>query len=215
MSRTGRPPRTSRAQIMAAARTLIDRDGWEKLTMRRLAAETGTSATTLYHHVRDKDDLLIQLLDHYADEIPRPQLPGDPRGRIIVAATVMHDTLAAWPWVAEVLTSDDLVGESALWMTEAIMSGFVDSGRSPEQAVHSYRSIWYYTAGEILIRANTVRRRASDRANHRDAVLLRQTQLPTISAVADRWPELSVQDTYQLGLRALVDGLLTASPVTG
>ena len=37
--RTGRPPVTSRAEILAAARQLIDRDGWEKLTIRRLAAE--------------------------------------------------------------------------------------------------------------------------------------------------------------------------------
>jgi len=45
------------AQILAAARRLIDRDGWDNLTIRRLAAETCIGAT-MYHHVRDKDDLL-------------------------------------------------------------------------------------------------------------------------------------------------------------
>src|SRR5690606_20842620 len=88
--RTGRPPATSRAQILDAARRLIDTEGIEKLTIRRLAAELGVGATTLYHHVRDKDDLLIQLLDHHGAQIERPALPEDPRERIIVAATVMH-----------------------------------------------------------------------------------------------------------------------------
>ncbi len=58
---TGRPPVTSRAEIFAAARRLIDRDGWEKLTIRALAGELGIGATTLYHHVRDKEDLLLLL----------------------------------------------------------------------------------------------------------------------------------------------------------
>jgi AcrR family transcriptional regulator len=111
--RIGRPPSTSRPQILEAARAILDRDGWEKLTVRRLAAELGVGATTLYHHVRDKDDLLVQLLEHYAGQLPRPELPADPRERIIAAATVMHDSLAAWPQAVEVLTADDLLGESA------------------------------------------------------------------------------------------------------
>lgn len=197
---------------MAAARTLIERDGWETLTMRRLAAETGTAATTLYHHVRDKEDLLLQLLEHYAAEIPRPELPTAPRERAIAAATVMHDALAEWPWIVEVLSGDNLVGESAFWMVEAIMSAAVDSGLSPVEALHFYRTIWYYTAGEIMIRANGVRRRAGGKPTYRDTVLLKQTHLPTIAAVAAQWPELSMQDTYQYGLRGLVNGLLDSHP---
>ncbi|MEU6756605.1 TetR/AcrR family transcriptional regulator, partial [Streptomyces sp. NPDC046685] len=42
--RVGRPPVTSRAQILIAARRLIDRDGWDKLTIRRLAGEIGIGA---------------------------------------------------------------------------------------------------------------------------------------------------------------------------
>ncbi|WP_433323474.1 TetR/AcrR family transcriptional regulator [Spirillospora sp. CA-294931] len=209
--RTGRPPRTSRAQILAAARRLIDRDGWEKLTIRRLAAEAGTAPTTLYHHVRDKDDLLTQLLNDYAGQIPRPDLPDDPRERILTAAIVMHDALADWPWVAEILTADDLTGESALWMVETIVGGAVELGLTPERAVDLYRGVWYFTAGEILIRANAARRRAEPpRAIRRDEVFreLDAARYPHLAAVADRWPELTARDTYASGLRALVDGLL-------
>lgn len=210
--RTGRPPRTSRAQIMAAARLLIDRDGWQKLTMRRLAAETGTAPTTLYHHVRDKEDLLTQLLNDLADQIPRPRLPDDPRERIVTAATVMHDSLAAWPWIAELLTADDLTSRSALWMVETILAGAVDSGCTPEQAVHVYRSIWYYTVGEILIRANAARRRSdNDRPIYRDALFrdLNEDEFPHLAALAGRWPALVSRDTYADGLRAMVEGLLS------
>lgn len=209
--RTGRPPRTSRAEILTAARTLVDRDGWDKLTIRRLAAEIGVGATTLYHHVRDKDDLLIQLLDYYADQIPRPSLPADPRSRIVAAATVMHDSLSGWPRVAELLTADDLVGRSALWMVDAMVGGAMDCGCTPAQAVEVYRSIWYYTVGEITVRSNSARRRATnERPIHRDAVYrtIDTSELPALAAVGENWAELAARDTYARGLKAFVDGLL-------
>ncbi|GCD96198.1 TetR family transcriptional regulator [Embleya hyalina] len=196
---------------MTAARRLIDRDGWRKLTMRRLATEADAAPTTLYHHFRDKDDLLAQLLNDYADTIPRPDLPDAPRERVLVAATLIHDSLAAWPWIVEVLAADDLTGESALWMVEAIIAGAIDCGCTPEEAVDLYRSVWYFTVGEILVRANAERRRADpQRPNRRDAVLgeADPARLPHLAALADRWPALVSRNTYPQGLRALVDGLL-------
>ncbi|CAI7974338.1 TetR/AcrR family transcriptional regulator, tetracycline repressor protein [Frankia sp. Hr75.2] len=214
----GRPPRTSRADIIAAARRLIDRDGWEKLTMRRLAAEAGTASTTLYHHVRDKDDLLTQLLDDYAEQMPRPAMPADPRERIITAATVIRETLAAWPWVVGVLIQDDQVGRAALWMVETLLAGAIECGCTPEQAVDLYRSIWYYTAGEILVRANRDQQRAEKRGPARRDDLIRgadATELPHLAALAERWASLASRDTYSLGLRNLVDGFLRNLPDRG
>lgn len=210
MSRIGRPPATSRPQILEAARAILDRDGWEKLTIRRLAAELGVGATTLYHHVRDKDDLLVQLLEYYADRLPRPELPSDPRARIVAAATLMHDSLAAWPEIVEVLTADDFLGESALWMVDGIVGGAIGCGCTPERAVEVYRSIWYYTLGELLVRARAGRRAAQERPRYRDRVFadLDEARFPSLAIVGDRWPELTARDTYRAGLRAFVDGLL-------
>ncbi|MEV4311662.1 TetR/AcrR family transcriptional regulator [Actinocrispum sp. NPDC049592] len=209
-SRPGRPAVTSREQILTAARLLVERDGVQKLSLRRLAAELDVGVTTLYHHVRDKEDLLIQLLGHYAEQIERPELPSTPRDRILAAATTMHDSLAAMPWAVEVLTADDLLGESALWMVEGIVGGAVDAGCSPEQAVVLYRGIWYYTVGELLVRAHSARRREDERPVYRDNVFsgLDASRLPHLAAIGDRWAELTAKDTYVEGLRAFVDGSL-------
>ncbi|MCX4669128.1 TetR/AcrR family transcriptional regulator [Streptomyces sp. NBC_01381] len=208
--RTGRPPVTSRAQILTAARELIDRDGWEKLTIRRLAAELGIGATTLYHHIQSKDDLLILLLNHHVARIERPQLPGAPRERIVVAATALHDALAAWPWAAEVLSADGFVGlldESAMWMVEAIVAGAEDHGCTPEQSVDVFRSLWYYTVGEVLVRAHSARRHAAGHPfAYRDD--LDPSQVPHLAAIGVRWAALAARDIYPQGLRAFVDGLL-------
>jgi AcrR family transcriptional regulator len=213
---------TSRPEILAAARRLIDRDGWEKLTVRRLAAELGIGATTLYHHVRDKEDLLLLLLNEYAGRIVAPPLPSAPRDRIVVAASALHESLAAWPWAAEILTADGfvgLLGEPALWTVETIVAGAVDAGCTPEQGVEIFRSLWYYTVGEILVRAHSARARA-DREHRLPADgffgRLDASRLPVLAAVGDQWPVVAARDTYPWGLRAFVDGLLAhARPVAG
>lgn len=202
MSRTGRPPVTSRAEILAATRRLIDVDGWEKVTVRRLAGELGIGATTLYHHVRDKEELLVLVLSEYARQVPLPELPDDPRERIVVAALTIRDALASWPWAAQEITTDGLLGRlggPAVQLVEIIVAGAVEYGCTPERAVHVFRSIWYYTVGENLVRV---------RALTRPRGVFEPADTPQLSAIGERWPEWAAQDTYEMGLRALLTGLL-------
>ncbi|MCP2337423.1 TetR/AcrR family transcriptional regulator [Actinomadura rupiterrae] len=210
----GRPARISREEIIETARRIVDGDGVGKLTMRRLATEVGSTPMALYHHVRDKEELLVLLLDDYAARtLRRPGPSADPRERVIAAATAIHEALAACPWIVEVLTADDLMSTSALWFVEQIVDGLVGCGLSPDRAVHGYRAIWYYTAGEIVVRTTAGRRRADDdRATYREKVFadLDPDELPRLAQTADRWAALTAEDTYDDGLQALVDGLLAA-----
>ncbi|MFE6764587.1 TetR/AcrR family transcriptional regulator [Streptomyces sp. NPDC057689] len=210
----GRPPRISREEIIGTARRIVTEGGVSRLTMRRLAAEVGSTPMALYHHVRDKEELLVLLLDDYASRtLRRPELPDDPRERVVVAATAIHEALAACPWIVEVLTADDLMSTSALWFVEQIVDGLVACGLPLDRAVHGYRSLWYYTAGEIVVRTTAARRRQDDgRTTYREQVFsdLDPDELPRLAQAADRWAPLTAEDTYGDGLRALVDGLLTS-----
>ncbi|MEW1861095.1 TetR/AcrR family transcriptional regulator [Streptomyces sp. NBC_00669] len=209
----GRPPRISREEVIEAARRIVAEEGVDRLTMRRLATEIGSTPMALYHHVRNKEELLVLLLDDYTERtLRRPELPAEPRERIVVAASTIHEALAACPWIVEVLTADDLMSTAALWFVEQIVDGLVVCGLSPERAVHGYRAIWYYTAGEIVVRTSAARRRTDDdRPTYREQVFaaLDPGELPRLAKVADRWAPLTAEDTYRDGLRALVDGLLT------
>ncbi|WP_017558951.1 TetR/AcrR family transcriptional regulator [Nocardiopsis baichengensis] len=209
--RIGRPPRLSQEAIISAAQRLLAAEGPDGLSMRRLAKELDSTPMALYHHVRDKDDLLLLLLEAHARGIPRPELPGDPRDRMVAAAELLHDVLAECPWIIEVVATDDLMAVSALWIVEAIVDAAVECGLTPDQAVDAYRVIWYYTVGELLIRVTRDRRRAeSDRPSHRDRefAALSGDAYPRLASLADRWAELTGRDTYRQGLEAVVDGLL-------
>ncbi|MFI9159439.1 TetR/AcrR family transcriptional regulator [Kitasatospora aureofaciens] len=211
---TGRPPRISREELVDTARRIVTEEGVERLTMRRLASEVGSTPMALYHHVRNKEELLVLLLDDHAARTLRPtELPSEPRERVVAAAAAIHEALSACPWIVEVLTADDLMSTHALWFVEQLVDGLVDCGLSLERAVQGYRAIWYYTAGEIVVRTTAARRRAgNDRPTYREQVFagLDADEYPRLAQVADRWEPLTAQDTYRDGLRALVAGLLAA-----
>lgn len=83
-----RKPRFSRDDIAAAALIIADTEGFEALSMRRLAAELGAGTMTLYHYVRTKDELLALLHDAVMGEliVPDDELPDDWRAAITLIA---------------------------------------------------------------------------------------------------------------------------------
>src|SRR5665213_1341880 len=150
--RRGRPPRLSRDAVIDAARVIVERDGIDALTMRRVARELGSSAMAIYRHVRDKDELLVLLLDRLAAELPRPRFSDDPRRRVQQASRFMRDGLARYGWVGDVLAQGDLIAPEILWLIEEIVAGLMACGLSESQAADGYRTIWQFTVGELIIR---------------------------------------------------------------
>jgi AcrR family transcriptional regulator len=65
----------SRDAIVDAAFEVLDREGLDALSMRRLAQQLGAGAASLYWHVRNKDELIDLMLDRAVGELP---LPGPP-----------------------------------------------------------------------------------------------------------------------------------------
>ena len=75
----------SREPIVAAALELVDRDGWDALSMRRLAVELDVWPMAIYRHFSDKEDLLAAVADAAADRVAAPggdlrQLAHEARG---------------------------------------------------------------------------------------------------------------------------------------
>ncbi|MFH8496295.1 hypothetical protein [Streptomyces coeruleorubidus] len=69
------------------------------------------------------------------------------------------------------------------------------------------RYIWYYTVGEVLVRAHSARRRDEGRPfAYRDD--LDPSHVPHLAAIGVRWAALAARDIYPEGLRTFVDGLL-------
>ena len=76
----GRPPTIDREAVLDTAIRLLDAEGVEALTMRRLASELGVSAMAPYRHVDSKDELLMVLVDRLAARLVYPLRPRGPEG---------------------------------------------------------------------------------------------------------------------------------------
>ncbi|MBV7671600.1 TetR/AcrR family transcriptional regulator [Streptomyces halstedii] len=210
----GRVGRLSRQTILTAAQGVLREEGAGNLSMRRLAKELSSTPMALYHHVRDKEELLLLLLDAHAEAFPRPELPEEPRERLLASAQVLHDILADCPWIVEVLASDGFVSVSAMWLVESMIDAAVGCGLTHEDAVYAYRVIWYYTIGELTVRFNRERARGEGGGppqRERTMRVLTAEEYPQLARLGGRWTELATADNHRRGLEAVVDGLLRAA----
>ncbi|MDQ6836349.1 MAG: TetR/AcrR family transcriptional regulator, partial [Actinomycetota bacterium] len=201
--------------VVTAAEAIVARDGIDSLTMRRVADELASSPMSIYRHVRDKDELLVLLLDRLAAELPRPRLPREPRARLRKACRTMRDGLAEHPWIIDVLAAGDLIAPSILWLMEEIVASFVACGLAHAQAADAYRAVWQFTVGELIVRRGLDRLATLERSPYVLRVLtsVDAGELPTLAALAPYWSRARKRDSYDIGLDALVDGLLAgASP---
>lgn len=209
--RVGRPRRIEPEAIVDVARRILQEEGVAALSMRRVAKEIGATPMALYHHVRDKDELLMLTLAGTAATLPRPDLPADPRDRLLAVALHMHGVLLKLPWVVEVLSLGDLSDKGAMWMVDEIIGAGVACGLSPVEAAHTYRTVWHCVYGDLAFR-NAMARRAEEPDRKRyfpDTLTDADTaELPHVAPLAPRWAEL--RETYDFGrqLGAVVDGLL-------
>lgn len=66
-SGTGRPAAFTLDQIARTAIAVADRDGLDAVSMRRIGAELGTGASSLYRYVANRDELLDAMIDAAAE----------------------------------------------------------------------------------------------------------------------------------------------------
>ena len=63
----------TRERIVAAAIAILDRDGLDAVSTRRVAEDLGTGSASLYAHVASRDELLELMVDRIAGEIEVPE----------------------------------------------------------------------------------------------------------------------------------------------
>ena len=72
----GRPAALTREQVLVAAMEIIDHDGVEALTMRRLGQALDRNPMGIYRHAADKDALLDAVVEHVLSELVVSREPG-------------------------------------------------------------------------------------------------------------------------------------------
>ena len=154
---TTRRKALSRERILGAALELVDEQGIDALSMRKLGQSLGYEAMSLYNHVANKDDLLNGILDLVLAEMEPP----DPDGglpRIRASAISAHEALKRHPWAATMLMSAAGIRPARIQYMEALLASLRGAGLSAENTYHAYHvldahiigfSLWASTHGKM------------------------------------------------------------------
>jgi AcrR family transcriptional regulator len=129
------PARTPLSQeaIVDAALRILESEGYDGLSMRRVASELNTGAASLYAHVANKDELLKLVIDRVfgSVELPAP----DPEHWVEQLREVMRGTrrtLQAHPGIARAMLGTAPFGPSGMRIVEGFMA-ILRAGELPDQ----------------------------------------------------------------------------------
>ena len=131
-------------RILQAAIALADEGGIESLTMRRLAAELGVEAMSLYNHVANKDDVLDGIIDLVVDEIDLPSGGEAWDVAIRQCAVSAHKAFLRHPWACSLVishTSPRMGPTPRLRYIEWLLRRLREAGFAPELAYHAYHAL--------------------------------------------------------------------------
>ncbi|ARF56509.1 TetR/AcrR family transcriptional regulator [Streptomyces gilvosporeus] len=161
---TERPPLSRKAdqpagldldKIVAATVRLLDAEGLAKFSMRRLAAELGVTAMSVYWYVDTKDDLLELAVDAVAGELPLPDESdaADWRDQLRLLATGYRDILLRHPWAARLLGEFINIGPRSVAFSNATMRVMRRTGLDPESTSGALASLFHFVYGFSTVRA--------------------------------------------------------------
>jgi AcrR family transcriptional regulator len=146
---TERQPLT-RDRIVAAAVELVDANGVDALSMRKLGAALGVEAMSLYNHVANKDDVLNRILDLVLAEIELPDasLPWDDQIRVLAhgSRAAGHRHPGVFPLFGSRAISS-LEGFRPLEQSYAVLR---EAGLSADAALDGFTAIASFTFGYVL-----------------------------------------------------------------
>lgn len=143
----------SAERIVSCAMALADQSGVDALSMRKLAAELGATAMSLYNHIDGKEALLDAMLDRVVSEIQSPDIGAPWRPMMERRARSMRDALLRHRWAAPLLMSRIVLGEAIMRDSEATLGCLVTAGFTYAQADWARNAIdshvYGYTALEL------------------------------------------------------------------
>jgi AcrR family transcriptional regulator len=146
-----RRPRYSRDQIARAALDIADREGFDLVTMKRIAAELGAATMTLYYYVRAKSDVVALMQDAILAEmlIPAEEFPADWREATTTIARRSRQVLMAHPWSLTSLNEAQF-GPNAARHFEQSLAATADTGLPAPARLELIAAVDDYVAGNAL-----------------------------------------------------------------
>ncbi|GIF72485.1 TetR/AcrR family transcriptional regulator [Asanoa siamensis] len=201
----------TRQRIIETAAELIDAEGLEAVSTRRLAAQLGVRGPSLYNHFPNKDAILDAVADALTAEVDIGCFAThDWPDALRIWGRSYRAALAAHPHIVPYLARGPGRRPRALAMADAVYGGLVRAGWPPARATHIGALMRYLVAGSAL--GSFARGFASDPAIYISSDYPHLGQAHRLAAHQREVDE----GAFELGLEAVITGLqITYEEVVG
>ena len=203
----------TRDRIPRAALQVMDEEGLEAVTMRRLGRELGVEAMSLYRYVKGKEDILDGILEVVMAEFEFPEETGEWEADVRAGARAWRRLMIDHPTVIALFAESKHPASSPErlrpmeWAFDLLGRG----GLSEEEVVHAFRAIGGYIMGSVLNEvANPVPGMGDrdHRAEHEQlAGALPPTEFPNLVRLLPLMAECDAEVDFEFGLDLLIAGL--------
>ncbi|MFG1696615.1 TetR/AcrR family transcriptional regulator [Nonomuraea sp. NPDC049309] len=206
-------PGRTREEIVAAAVKLLDEEGLQGLSMRKLGARLGAGATSLYWYVANKDELLELAYDQVWGEVVVPD-PDEVGWRDAVSALAygMRETILRHPWSADLIGRLPALGPNSMRVGDRIRRIFKAAGFRGLDVDFCGNTLTAYVFGMTIPEIAWLSSMGEeDIEQMRDAVRMAASAHPemleSVDTLADGDPGTVRRMSFDFGLVSLLDGL--------
>src|ERR1700677_111020 len=190
----------SRERIAAAALAIADVEGFEAISMRRVAQELNVGTMSLYYYVKTKKDLIAVMDDALMSLALLPSVPSNWKLAIAEIATRTHSMLLRHPWALVSMQSAP-PGLNAMRHMEQCLEALEKTSMTAKQKLTLLAMVDDFVFGHAL------REAASEKVVDMEfaAAQLATGNFPRIAEVFDGSRIDIGKDRFQVGLRLLLE----------
>jgi AcrR family transcriptional regulator len=209
----GRPAILSRERITAAGKQIVEREGPQALTLKRLGGVLGVDATALYRHFRNKDELIAAIGDELlAGYIADPGEDVAWREGVSDICVQLRSASITQPVVADIVRFGPPRQANELKLTEMLLRLLRRGGLDARAAGSAYHALIGLALGSAAIdapldRLPRVERQQLYRGWRREYATLSPEQYPTTVALAEHLWRGTAEDRFRAALEITLDGL--------
>jgi AcrR family transcriptional regulator len=146
----GRPAQHSRAEITAVAVDIADREGLDAVSMRRVAAELGTGAASLYRYVETREELLDLMTDATGAEYALPAPTGDWVADLVAVGEQSRAILRRHPWLPGLVMTRPVIGPNGIALLEHVLTVLENHPASLQAKMEAFAMLNGLTATSVL-----------------------------------------------------------------
>lgn len=195
----------SRERVLKAAVRFVDREGLDALSMRRLGAELGVEAMSLYNHIPNKDALLDGMVEVILGELEIPPENGDWEERVREGYRAFRRLAHEHPNVFPLLVNRPPSTMDGVWLVEEFLRTLRDAGFDKKTALHAFRALSSYTFGYAMAE---IRGFALEPEGSRPSVQkIPPREFPRISELKPYLQEIDHDAEFEFGLDVILTGL--------